>query len=176
MLRPSATARLLIASQAPGVRVHLTGIPFNDRSGDRLRAWMGVDRETFYDARRIAIVPMGFCFPGHDKAKGDLPPRRECRLTWHDAIFATMPQVAVILAIGQAAQAYHFERLGLPTAAATAMTDNVRGWRDLPASQPRIIPLPHPSWRNNGWLRKNPWFEAELLPELRKIVSRHIRA
>ncbi len=97
VVRLSATARLLIAGQAPGVRVHLTGIPFNDPSGNRLRDWMGVDRETFYDTRRIAIVPMGFCFPGHDKAKGDLPPRRECRLTWHDTIFAMMPQIAVAI-------------------------------------------------------------------------------
>lgn len=176
VLRPSITARLLVAGQAPGTRVHQTGIPFNDPSGDRLRAWMGVDRETFYDKSRIAIVPMGFCFPGHDAMKGDLPPRRECRAAWHDAVFDAMPQIATVLAIGRAAQAYHFARAGIAATATVSMAENVRFWRSLPASRPRIIPLPHPSWRNNGWLKKNPWFECELLPELRNIVRDHIAA
>jgi uracil-DNA glycosylase len=176
VLSPSATARLLVAGQAPGIRVHQTGIPFNDPSGDRLRVWMGVDRDTFYDTNRIAIVPMGFCFPGHDKMKGDLPPRRECRAAWHDAIFDSMPQITTILAIGRAAQIYHFTRAGLAAAATAGMTENVRFWRNLPASHPRIIPLPHPSWRNSGWLKKNPWFEREFLPELRNIVRDHIIA
>jgi len=174
VLRPSATARLLVASQAPGVRVHESGIPFNDPSGERLRAWMGIDRATFYDTRRIAIVPMGFCFPGHDAMKGDLPPRRECRATWHDSLFDAMPQIETILAIGRAAQTYHFARAGLAAAAGAGMTDNVRAWRNLPLSRPRIIPLPHPSWRNSGWLKRNPWFDSEFLPELRAIVRIHI--
>jgi uracil-DNA glycosylase len=174
VLRPSTTARLLIAGQAPGIRVHQTGIPFNDPSGDRLRAWMGIDRATFYDTVRVAIVPMGFCFPGHDANKGDLPPRRECRAAWHDQVFDAMPQITTILAIGRAAQAYHFARVGFARAATAAMTDNVRGWRNLPASRPAVIPLPHPSWRNSGWLKKNPWFESEFLPELKNIVRNHI--
>lgn len=174
VLRVSATARLLVAGQAPGILVHQTGIPFNDPSGERLRTWMGVDRATFYDTARIAIVPMGFCFPGHDAVNGDLPPRRECRATWHDQVFDAMPQITTILAIGRAAHAYHFQRAGLAAAGVAAMTVNVRGWRDLPASRPRVIPLPHPSWRNNGWLKKNPWFESEFLPELKIIVKNHI--
>lgn len=174
VLQVSASARLLVAGQAPGIRVHQTGIPFNDPSGDRLRAWMGIDRATFYDARRIAVVSMGLCFPGHDAMKGDLPPRRECKATWHDRLLDAMPQVATVLAIGRAAQIYHFKRVGLEAAAAAAMSDNVRGWRELPPSHPAIVPLPHPSWRNSGWLKKNPWFENDFLPDLRRLVQDHI--
>jgi len=169
VLRPSPTARLLIASQAPGVRVHASGVPFSDPSGDRLRAWLALTPEEFYDVQRVAIVPMGFCFPGHDAAGGDLPPRRECAATWHRRLFAAMPQLELILAVGGYAQRFH---LG-PTAA-RGMTAAVRDWRELLASpvQPRRMALPHPSWRNNAWLTANPWFERELLPRLRDEVRR----
>ena len=172
VLRVEPSATLLIASQAPGTRVHATGLPFNDPSGDRLRDWLEVDRETFYDASRIAIVPMGFCFPGQNAAGADLPPRRECAPTWHDDLFARLSGLRLKLAIGGHAHAYHLGEL-----AATNVTDTVRRWREIGEATAggtgiRVIPLPHPSWRNSGWLKKNPWFSAELLPELR----RHIRA
>lgn len=172
VLRVSATARLLVASQAPGNLVNLTGVPFNDPSGERLRDWMGIGRETFYDEARIAIAPMGFCFPGHDAAGGDLPPRPECRRLWHDALFAELPQIETVLAIGRYAQDYHFARLGhaLPKGANVSRT--VARWREFQATKPRVFPLPHPSWRNTGWLKRNPWFEAEVLPALRAEVAR----
>jgi len=167
----SPTARLAICGQAPGTRVHATGIPFNDPSGDRLRDWMGIDRETFYDRSRLAIVPMGFCFPGLDAKGGDLPPRRECRQTWHDRVFAAMPQIELILTIGQYAQAYHLgrDRKG-------SLTETVAAWREIWESErtPRILPMPHPSWRNTAWLKRNPWFEADVLPVLRAEVRRLI--
>ena len=173
ILRLSPTARLLIASQAPGVRAHASGIPFNDPSGDRLRSWLGVDAETFHDAGRIAIVPMGFCFPGHDAKKGDLPPRPECRLLWHDEVFAAMPQVETIVAIGLHAIRHHMGRLApgqsLPGGLAAIVAD-WRRWFERPA--PRMLPLPHPSWRNSAWLKRHPWFERELLPVLRAEVRR----
>lgn len=178
VVRVSASARLLVASQAPGVRVHASGLPFDDRSGDRLREWMGVDRQTFYDTRRIAFAPMGFCFPGYDAAGADLPPRRECRRTWHDRLFALLPQVETILTVGGYAQDYHLARFGLSakkSSKKSSMTEVVRGWRDYADAVPRVIPLPHPSWRNTGWLKKNPWFEAELLPILRREVARLAR-
>jgi len=169
VLRPSATARLCICSQAPGVRVHASGIPFTDPSGDRLRRWLNVTPEEFYDDRRIAIVPMGFCFPGHDGAGGDLPPRKECARAWHERIFAAMPQLQLILLIGSHAQRWHLAEDGRG-----AMTDIVRNWRALlkARARPRYVPLPHPSWRNNAWLAANPWFELELLPRLRREVRR----
>jgi uracil-DNA glycosylase len=169
VLRPSATARLMISSQAPGARVHASGVPFSDASGDRLRAWLGLSPQEFYDQRRIAIVPMGFCFPGHDAAGGDLPPRRECAATWHQRLFAAMPQLELILAVGGYAQRWH-----LGTAAAAGMTAAVQGWREPLASslRPRRLALPHPSWRNNAWLTANPWFEQDLLPRLRQEVDR----
>ncbi|HEY1736912.1 MAG TPA: uracil-DNA glycosylase family protein, partial [Methylovirgula sp.] len=154
VLRVSATTRLLIASQAPGVRVNKTGLSFNDPSGDRLRDWMGVDRETFYDESRIAIIPMGFCFPGHDKAKGDLPPRRECREQWHDRLFALLPQIEMILTIGRYAQDYHFARLGQPLPKNATQDEIVGSWRAHKTLRPRVIALPHPSWRNSGWLKR----------------------
>ncbi len=172
VVRVSSTARLLVAGQAPGVRVHATGLSFNDPSGDRLRDWMGVTREIFYDEARVAIVPMGFCFPGHDAAKADLPPRRECRASWHDELFQLLPQIETILAIGRHAQDYHFERLGFPGAKAARLEAVVAGWRERAGRRPRVIALPHPSWRNNGWLKRNPWFEAEVLPMLRAEVGR----
>lgn len=169
VLRPSASARICIASQAPGVRVHASGIPFTDPSGDRLRAWLGVTDEEFYDRRRVAIVAMGFCFPGHDAAGGDLPPRRECARAWRNRLFTLMPNLELVLLIGAYAQRWH-----LGAAGRGAMTEVVRNWRSLIDTEvlPRYIPLPHPSWRNNGWLRKNPWFEGELLPTLRPQVRR----
>lgn len=167
VIRGSATARLLIAGQAPGTRVHASGIPFDDRSGDRLRAWMGVDSATFYDESRIAIVPMGFCFPGQDAKGGDLPPRRECAPFWRSRVVGALPNVALVLAIGAPAQRWH---LG---AAAGGVDATVRRWREVGdrPSGPVVFPLPHPSWRNTGWLKRNPWFEAELLPDLRVRVA-----
>ncbi|HTV32944.1 MAG TPA: uracil-DNA glycosylase family protein [Methylocella sp.] len=171
VLRVSASAKLLVASQAPGVRVHQTGLPFNDASGDRLRMWMGLSREVFYDEAKVAIVPMGFCFPGHDAHKGDLPPRRECRATWHDQLFANLPQISTILAIGRYAQDYHFARRGGPRPIRLGVDETIRRWPEFIGDKPRVIALPHPSWRNNGWIKRNPWFEAELLPALRREVQ-----
>jgi uracil-DNA glycosylase len=164
VLRMSGTARLCIAGQAPGIRVHNSGIPYNDPSGDRLRAWLGVDRDTFYDESRIAIVPMGFCFPGYDDKGGDRPPRPECARTWHDRLFAAAPRFDLVLVIGTYAQNYH-----LKGRTKGSLTETVQAWREY---GPFYVPLPHPSWRNNAWLKKNPWFEQELLPSLRERVAR----
>lgn len=163
VVQASATSRLLIVSQAPGRKVHETGIPFNDPSGDRLRAWMGVDRETFYDASRVAIAPMGFCFPGTGK-NGDLPPRPECAPTWQPRLLPLLKSVQLTLVIGQYAQA---GLLGVPKG--VRLTETVAAWREHLA-QGRL-PLPHPSPRNRLWLNRNPWFEAELLPVLREQVA-----
>ncbi len=166
----SATARLCVCGQAPGARVHASGVPFSDPSGDRLRRWMGIDAAAFYDKRRLAIVPMGFCFPGHDSKGGDLPPRRECVRLWHDQIFAAMPQITLILAIGQYAQAYHLKKRRQPT-----LTQTVKQWRTYARGagdcDPAVLPLPHPSWRNNGWLKRHTWFECDVLPFLRQRVQ-----
>ncbi|MEM8852848.1 MAG: uracil-DNA glycosylase family protein [Pseudomonadota bacterium] len=164
----SPTARLAICSQAPGNKAHVAGTPFMDPSGVRLRAWMGVDEATFYDDSRIAIIPMGFCFPGYDKAGGDKPPRRECVATWHDDLFAVMPQLELFLCIGKYSLAYH-----LPETRRQSLTDTVSGWRDIlkrTANRP-VMALPHPSWRNNQWLKRHQWFETELLPHLRSLVA-----
>lgn len=158
-------ARILIASQAPGRRVHDTGIPFNDASGDRLRDWLGVDRETFHDESRFAILPMGFCFPGTGK-NGDLPPRPECAPLWRERLLAALPELQLTLLVGQYAQAWH---LG---ARHVSVTDTVRGWREC---FPRLLPLPHPSPRNLSWLTRNPWFAEEVLPALRVEVDRLLR-
>ena len=168
VLQASPRARLLIVSQAPGRRVHETGIPFNDPSGERLRGWLGIDRAVFHDAARVAIVPMGFCFPGYDAHGSDLPPRRECAPLWRARVMAAMPQIALVLAIGQYAQGWH-----LGVARAASMTETVRDWRrHLGRNEgPAVLPLPHPSWRNTGWLKRNPWFEEEVLPELRNRVK-----
>ncbi len=163
VLRASLTARLLIVGQAPGSKVHASGIPWNDPSGDRLRVWLGLDRERFYDESRIAIVPMGFCYPGVDAKGGDRPPRKECAPLWHAPLLALMPAVERILLVGSYAQARY---LG-PRRKAT-MTETVQAWRDY---GPRFLPLPHPSWRNTAWLKRNPWFEEELLPALRREVA-----
>jgi uracil-DNA glycosylase len=152
----------------------MTGIPFNDPSGERLRSWMGVSRETFYDESRIAIIPMGFCFPGHSQTKADLPPRRECRMTWHDELFALLPNISTILAIGMYAQDYHLARLGRPQPKSKRRDELIAGWRDFMDMRPRLIALPHPSWRNNGWLKRNPWFEEDVVPMLRAQVAQAI--
>lgn len=163
VVRGSESSRILIVGQAPGRRVHETGIPFNDPSGDRLREWMAIDRDTFYDESRIALLPMGFCYPGSGKG-GDLPPRTECANTWRSQLLDALPQVELTLAIGQYAQAWHLYR---DHKRAPAVTETVRNW---PHWWPDIIPTPHPSPRNNRWLRNNPWFEQELLPRLKKRV------
>ncbi len=170
VLIPSSTARILIASQAPGTRVHATGIPFNDASGDRLRDWLSVTRDEFYDPELFAIAPMGFCFPGQDAKGGDLPPRRECAPTWRAPLLALMPQIDLVLTIGLYAQAWH-----IGPARGASLTETVKNWRQVYAatSAPKVIALPHPSWRNTGWLKRNPWFEMELLPFLKtKIRNR----
>ncbi|QEE25908.1 uracil-DNA glycosylase family protein [Rhodanobacter glycinis] len=163
VVQASATSRLLIVSQAPGRKVHETGIPFNDPSGDRLRDWLGIDRDTFYDAGKIAIAPMGFCFPGTGKG-GDLPPRPECAPAWHPRLFPLLTRVRLTLAIGQYAQAGLLgEHRG------RTLTDTVLAWREHLARG--VLPLPHPSPRNRLWLTRNPWFETELLPILRERVA-----
>ena len=158
----SRTARILIAGQAPGSKVHASGVPFDDASGDRLREWLGMDRETFYDAKRVAILPMGFCYPGTGKS-GDLPPRPECAVAWREKILRELTAVKITLVIGQYAMAWH---LG-PRAKAT-LAETVQAWREF---SPELFPLPHPSPRNNIWLKKNPWFTRDVLPELRKQVK-----
>ena len=164
VLRLKSTVKLCIVGQAPGLRVHESGIPFTDPSGDRLRAWMGVTREEFYDQSRIGIVPMGFCFPGYDEKGADKPPRPECVKAWRDRLFQTAPEIPIFLAVGGYAQRYHLKGRVKRT-----LTETVQAWRDY---APRVIPLPHPSWRNNAWLKKNPWFEKELLPYLKRRVRR----
>lgn len=174
VLQISAAARLCVCGQAPGTRVHQSGRPFTDPSGDRLRDWMGIGEDVFYDAERLAIIPMGFCFPGLDSKGGDLPPRSECRKLWHDRVFASLPKIELILVIGQYAQAYH-----LGSQRGKNLTETVRNWQTYfedarEGGGPAVLPLPHPSWRNNAWLKRNPWFEAELLPVLRREVDRLI--
>jgi uracil-DNA glycosylase len=171
LFRISETARICIASQAPGIRAHNSGLPFDDPSGERLRAWMGVTRDEFYDETRVAIIPMGFCFPGYDAKGGDLPPRRECAPTWRASLFERLPQIDLILCIGRYAQAYH---LAAPRRA--SLTEIVKNWRDtLSMSATRsMLPLPHPSWHNSIWLKRNPWFETELVPVLQEEVRRRL--
>lgn len=155
-------AKILIAAQAPGRKVHETGIPFNDASGDRLRSWLGVSREQFYDAQQFALLPMGFCFPGTGRS-GDLPPRLECAPLWRKPLLSHLPQLQLTLVIGQYALAWH-----LPEQRGRSLTDSVRDWR---LYWPERMVLPHPSPRNNLWLRRNPWLEGELLPHLRERVQ-----
>jgi len=154
-------SRILIAGQAPGKKVHETGIPFNDQSGDRLREWLGISKETFYDSEQIAILPMGFCYPGTGKS-GDLPPRPECAIKWRNTLLSALTNIQLTLVIGQYAIAYH-----LPNQSKN-LTDVVHNWESY---WPAIIPLPHPSPRNNLWLKRNPWFQIEILPRLRSRVS-----
>jgi uracil-DNA glycosylase len=162
------TAKLMVAGQAPGLRVHETGLSFNDASGDRLRVWMGIDRDTFYDASKIAVAGMAFCFPGYDAAGSDKPPPRICSAHWRTRLLAARPAFETTLLVGGYAQAWH-----LDGRARRNMTETVRAWR---AYAPRYIPLPHPSWRNTGWIKKNPWFEDELVPYLRRRVRRVLRS
>lgn len=167
VLRVSSTARIGIFGQAPGTRVHASGTPFTDPSGVRLRTWMGVPDDVFYDVSRVAIVPMGFCFPGLDAKGGDLPPRRECAPLWRDRLMRALPRLELVLLVGQYAQRWH-----LGPEARAGLTGTVERWREIvvrPGS-PVLVPLPHPSWRNNAWIKRNPWFEAELLPWLREEV------
>ena len=163
VLRARPGARLLIVGQAPGTRVHESGIPWNDASGIRLRGWLGLEREAFYDEARIAIVPMGFCYPGRGES-GDLPPRPECAAAWHAPLMTRLPQVQLRLLIGHYAQLHY-----LGAQRHRTLTDTVRAFRDY---LPGTIPLPHPSPRNQLWFRTNPWFEEELVPLLREQVSR----
>lgn len=161
VLQADGQARILVVGQAPGRRVHETGIPFNDPSGDRLRDWLGVTPEIFYDPRRIALLPMGFCYPGTGRS-GDLPPRPECAATWRARLLAGLTGVRLTVVIGQYAQAWH-----LPTDGGS-LTERVRGWQ---THWPAVVPLPHPSPRNNRWLKQNPWFAETLLPALRQRVA-----
>lgn len=155
-----------MAGQAPGARVHQSGRPFTDASGDRLREWTGLAPEAFYDLERVAIVPMAFCFPGYDAKGADLPPPPVCARIWRARVLATLPGIRLTLLVGGAAQRWH---LG-----AGKVEDNVAAWRKHLAGG--VIPLPHPSWRNTGWLKRNPWFEADLLPDLRQAVARALEA
>ena len=180
VLRVSATARIAVCGQAPGTRVHVSGLPFTDPSGDRLRDWMGVTEAEFYDQRQIAIIPMGFCFPGLDAKGGDRLPRRECAATWHTGLLTLLPQLDLLLLVGGHALRWH-----LPDRKASSLSELVAEWRTIsgldaapdtalqgtrthPAA--RAFPLPHPSWRNNAWLTARPWFATDLLPALRHEV------
>jgi len=166
VLRVSETARICICGQAPGTRVHASGQPFTDPSGDRLRDWMGVTEDEFYDVSRIAIVPMGFCFPGLNEKGGDLPPRAECAPAWRKRLFDALPAFDLVLLVGQYAQRWH-----LGGSLKRTLTDTVASWREYAAAPgPALVPLPHPSWRNNAWLKRNPWFEADVLPYLRREI------
>lgn len=170
VFRISGTARLYICSQAPGARAHASGIPFSDPSGVRLRAWMDVTEAEFYDTSKVGIIPMGFCFPGYDKNGGDLPPRKECASAWRKTVFEALPlQPELILLVGGYAQRWHLGKAMKPS-----LTETLRGWRSFTQGsvKPHYLPLPHPSWRNNGWLKRNPWFEAEVVPWLREKVRK----
>lgn len=167
ILAESDRARIMIASQAPGTKAHASGVPFDDASGNRLREWLGVSRQEFYRPGSFIIAPMGFCFPGQDAAGGDLPPRRECAPAWRERLLALMPQVDLVLCIGLYAQAWH-----LGAARSRSLSETVANWRALWEADDgrRVLPLPHPSWRNTSWLKRHPWFESELLPVLRREV------
>jgi uracil-DNA glycosylase len=162
VLRAGETARILIVGQAPGARVHATGIPWDDLSGERLRAWMGVDKEIFYDESRIAIIPMGYCYPGRGTG-GDMPPRRECAALWLDQLLARLPRIELTLLIGQYAQRHYLGSRRKPSLGETA-----KAWREY---APQFIPLPHPSPRNQPWLKQHPWFERQLVPVLRARIK-----
>ncbi len=162
IVRPSKKAKILIIGQAPGTKVHETSISWNDASGNKLREWMGIDRDIFYDLNKIAIMPMGFCYPGKGKS-GDLPPRPECAPQWHEALLKLMPQIELILLIGMYSQKYY---LGKERKA--NLTETVKAWKEY---APKYLPMPHPSPRNKLWLKKNTWFELEVIPELRKRVK-----
>jgi uracil-DNA glycosylase len=163
VLRASATAHILIVGQAPGVRVHASGIPWDDPSGERLRTWMGLDTDGFYDESQIAIIPMGYCYPGRGNG-GDLPPRPECATLWLDHLLAKLPRIELTLLIG-----LHAQRHFLGSHRKRSLTETVKAWRDF---APEYLPLPHPSARNTPWFKRNPWFEQELLPELHEQIKR----
>lgn len=167
VLRVSATARIGVFGQAPGTRVHVSGLPFTDPSGVRLRQWMGVSDEEFYDASRIAVIPMGFCFPGQDSKGGDLPPRRECAPLWRAQLLASLPKLEMVLLVGRYAVDWHLGR-----EASARLADTVADWRAIVdrSGVPQLWPLPHPSWRNNAWLKRNSWFDEQLVGELRVRV------
>jgi len=156
-------APILIAGQAPGTKVHDSGIPWDDPSGNRLREWLDVDTDTFYDPEKFAIVPQGFCYPGRLEKGGDAPPRPECAANWHPELIPLLDNVKLVVAVGQYAHAYHLQGLRKKT-----LTETVRSYREY---GPSIIPLPHPSWRVTGWIKKNTWFEAEIVPHLRQRVK-----
>ncbi|WP_434357349.1 uracil-DNA glycosylase family protein [Parasalinivibrio latis] len=160
VIRGSASARLLIIGQAPGTRVHETGIPWNDPSGDRLRQWLDMDKDSFYDESKIAIMPMGLCYPGKGKS-GDLPPRPECQPQWHPKVLDLLPGIGMTLLVGDYAQRCYLENRP------KTLTETVRGWQQW---APAYLPLPHPSPRNTLWLRRNPWFEEEVVPYMREKV------
>ncbi len=161
VLQVDARARILVAGQAPGRKVHASGVPFDDASGERLRQWMGIGRDVFYDPAIVAILPMGFCYPGTGSS-GDLPPRRECAPQWRAPLLAAMPNIALTLVIGQYAQDWH-----LPDVRPATLTGTVRAWRE---HWPAVLPLPHPSPRNNIWLKNNPWFAVDVVPQLQARV------
>lgn len=160
VIQMSRSARILIAGQAPGRKVHDTGVPFNDASGDRLREWLGLDRDQFYDSNQIALVPMGFCYPGTGKS-GDAAPRPECAATWRTRLLAQLPNVELTVVLGQYAIAYHLPGSG------KNLTETVQRWRDR---WPKVVPMPHPSPRNNIWLKRNGWFEDEVVPTVQKQI------
>lgn len=162
VLRAAASARLLIVGQAPGTKVHASGIPWDDPSGERLRDWLHIEREAFYDPARVAIVPMGFCYPGRLPKGGDKPPRPECAPTWHPPLLDLLPHIELTILAG----AYGQKRF-LGAKRGKTLTETVRAWRD---HGPQFMPLPHPSWRTVGWQKRNPWFDEEVLPELRRRV------
>jgi uracil-DNA glycosylase len=166
VVQASSKAKILIAGQAPGRKVHESGVPFDDASGERLREWMGIDREIFYDVSKIAIVPMGFCFPGTGKS-GDLPPRPECAEAWREKLLSNLPKIELTLVIGKYAQDYHLGALQKKN-----LTETVKSWKDY--WKKKVLPLPHPSPRNNIWLRKNDWFEEDVLPTLKSKVKKLI--
>ena len=161
IVRPSKKAKILIIGQAPGTKVHETSISWNDASGNKLREWMGIDRDIFYNIDKVAIMPMGFCYPGKGKS-GDLPPRPECAPKWHEPLFTLMPQIKLVLLIGMYAQKYY-----LKDQRKTNLTETVKAWKEY---MPKYLPMPHPSPRNKLWLKKNAWFEREVVPVLKKQV------
>ena len=165
VIQTHPNARLLIIGQAPGIKVHESSIPWNDASGERLREWLGIGSDTFYDEQKVAIVPMGFCYPGKGKS-GDLPPRKECAELWHKKVRQSLPNIQMTLLIGQYAQNYYLKERTTNT-----LTETVKNWQ---AWAPEFLPLPHPSPRNNIWLKKNPWFESEVIPYIRKHISEYL--
>ena len=171
MLQVGGNARILIAGQAPGTRVHSSGRPFTDPSGDRLRDWLGVDAGTFYDTNKFAVVPMGFCFPGLTASGADLPPRRECAPAWRAKLLAAMPKMDLVICLGAHAMRWH-----MGESFSGSVDAAVRNWRQSHRLTPHVLPLPHPSWRNNAWLNRNPWFAGELLPILRRDVAELLAA